>query len=170
LGNQSKSIAEAQSSYTAGVDMNTQRPVDAHNADQIKEQTTALKGSNFHLGNDKQKNTTEAASCFPSGQKNTHFQQQAWDNAQLKQKMQTDNFTWKEQAKGGHDQAYFVTQNRAEHKVFGNPNAIRSIIDPKQKEYNRNSRIQLGFESASSNYNPKGLRPMSGIRANTPGN
>ena len=66
-GNQSKSIAEAQSSYTAGVDMNAHRPVDAHNADQIKEQTTALKSSNFNLGNDKQKNSTENASCFQSG-------------------------------------------------------------------------------------------------------
>jgi hypothetical protein len=73
MGNQNKSIAEAQSSYTAGVDLNTQRPVDAHNADQIKEQTTALKSSNFNLGNDKQKNHTEAASVFQSGQKNTHF-------------------------------------------------------------------------------------------------
>ena len=140
MGNQN-CMSGAQTSYTAGVDMNTQKPVDSHNQDQIKEQTTALKSSNFVLGTDKPKNVSEAASVYLSGSKNAHFAQQARANAQLKQKMQTDNFTWKEQEKGGRDQAYFVTSNRAEHKSLGNPNAIRSFIDDSQREFNRNSRI-----------------------------
>ena len=69
--------------------------------------------------------------------------------------MKTDNFTIREQANGGHDGAYYVTQNKKEHRNLGNPNHIRAHIPDGQRAFNRNSRVKFGFETQQTKYTPQ---------------
>lgn len=68
--------------------------------------------------------------------------------------MRTDNFSFKEQAKGGHDTAYFETQNKNQHRDLGNPNSIRSFIPDGQRAFNQTSRVKFGYETKGTSFKP----------------